>query len=144
MNDSQGEMVRVRDRRELPFFQVHLTAVRAIRETASGPRLVRAIGFYALLCQLANEQRHSGEHRVVSVSYETLTKRGQVSKSTIKALLDTLAARGRGPVRACQRPRARGGRERPSPPRARRRLDRGHSRDGRPSRATADWWAPVA
>ena len=92
-----------------------MTAVRAIRQAASGPRLVRAIGFYALLCQLANEQRHSGEHRVVRVSYETLTQRGQVSKSTVKALLDTLARARRGPVRARQRPRARRGREPPAP-----------------------------
>ncbi len=91
MSGSPDELVQVRDRRELPFFQVHLAAVRAIRETASGPRLVRAIGFYALLCQIANEQRHSGEHAVAQVSYDTLTRRGQVSRSTVKALLDNLA-----------------------------------------------------
>jgi hypothetical protein len=94
------EVVEVRDRRELPFFQVHLAAVRAIRETARGPRLVRAIGFYALLCQVANEQRHSGEHRVVRVGYDTLVARGQAGRSTVKALLDTLA---RAEVIRCER-----------------------------------------
>ena len=68
-------MVEVRDRRELPFFQVHLAAVRAIRQTASGPSLVRAIGFYALQCQLANEQRRLGEDRVMHSSSDTLTRR---------------------------------------------------------------------
>ena len=63
MKHSHEQTVEVQDRRELPFFQVHLAAVRAIRETESGPSLVRAIGFYALQCQLANEQRHTGEHR---------------------------------------------------------------------------------
>ncbi len=72
----RGEgMVEVRDRRELPFFQVHLAAIRAIRQTAAGPRLARAIGFYALLCQLANEQRRLGEDRVIQASSDTLTRR---------------------------------------------------------------------
>ena len=100
MSGSREERVEVRDRRELPFFQVHLAAVRAIREAASGPRLVRAIGFYALLCQLANEQRHSGEHRVVRASYDTLVARGQAGRSSVKALLDTL---GRAGVIRCER-----------------------------------------
>ncbi len=100
MSGSGEELVEVRDRRELPFFQVHLAAVRAIRVAASGPRLVRAIGLYALLCQLANEQRHSGEHRVVRASYDTLVARGQAGRSSVKALLDTLARAG---VVRCER-----------------------------------------
>ncbi len=61
---------------------------------------MRAIGFYALLCQLANEQRHRGEHRVIQVSYDTLIQRGQTGRSTIKALLDTIA---RARVIRCER-----------------------------------------
>ncbi len=92
---SQAETrVTIGDRRKLPFFQVRLDAVRAIRRQAGGPRRLRAIGFYALLCQLANEQRHAGEHRVVQVQLRPLADRGQASKSTIKLLLDTLARAG--------------------------------------------------
>ena len=40
-----SEMVEVRDRRELPFFQVRLGALAAIREAACGPRRLRALGF---------------------------------------------------------------------------------------------------
>ena len=100
MKRSHEQTVEVRDRRELPFFQVHLAAVRAIRQTESGPSLVRAIGFYALQCQLANEQRHTGEHRVVHFSYETLTRRSRAGRSTVKVLLDTL---GRAGVIRCER-----------------------------------------
>ncbi len=100
MKRSSQETVEVRDRRELPFFQVHLAAVGAIRQATSGPSLVRAIGFYAVLCQLANEQRHSGEHRVVEVSYDMLTRRSQAGRSTVKVLLDTLARAG---VLRCER-----------------------------------------
>ncbi len=100
MKRSRQETVEVRDRRELPFFQVHLAAVGAIRQATSGPSLVRAIGFYALLCQLANEQRHSGEHHVVRAGYDTLTQRCQAGRSTIKVLLDTLARAG---VLRCER-----------------------------------------
>lgn len=94
MTRPDGQRIEVRDRRELPFFQVRLDAVKAIRQCAVGPRRLRAIGFYALLCQLANEQRHTGEHRVVRVSYETLARRGQVSNTTIKVLLVALARAG--------------------------------------------------
>ncbi|MGO9902474.1 MAG: hypothetical protein ACLP0J_22940 [Solirubrobacteraceae bacterium] len=100
MNRPGVEIVQLRDRHGLPFFQVHLAAVRTIREAASGPRRVRAIGFYALVCQLANEQRRSGEHRVVRVSYDTLVAHGQAGRSTVKALLDTLACAG---VIRCER-----------------------------------------
>ncbi|MGH2883319.1 MAG: hypothetical protein ACRDPA_11580 [Solirubrobacteraceae bacterium] len=82
--------ITIRDRRELPFFQVRLRAVQAIRNETTGPRRLRAIGFYALLCQLANEQRHTGEHRVIRATYDTLAARGQMSKRTVKLLLDAL------------------------------------------------------
>jgi hypothetical protein len=82
--------VTIQDRRTLPFFQVRLHGVHAIRGGTSGPRRLRAIGFYALLCQLANEQRHMGEHRVVRITYETLAERGQMSKRSVKLLLDAL------------------------------------------------------
>jgi hypothetical protein len=86
--------VAIRDRRELPFFQVRLQAIRAIREAAAGPRRLRTIGFYALLCQLANEQRHTGEHRVLRAGYDALTARGGVGRQSVKLLLDnTVRAR---------------------------------------------------
>ena len=87
---SLAAQVGIRDRRELPFFQVRVHATHAIREHSGGPRRLRAIGFYALLCQLANEQRHQGEHRTVRVTYDTLAARGQMSKPSVKQLLDTL------------------------------------------------------
>jgi hypothetical protein len=86
--------ITIRDRRELPFFQVQLRAVQAIRNETTGPRRLRAIGFYALLCQLANEQRHTGEHRRVRVTYDELSARGQMSKRSVKLLLDVLGAAG--------------------------------------------------
>ena len=85
-------MVGIRDRRELPFFQVRVHAVHAIRAETAGPRRLRAIGFYALLCQLANEQRHTGQHRVVRITYDALAARGQMSKRSVKLLLDALHA----------------------------------------------------
>jgi hypothetical protein len=89
-HSSSPAHVGIRDRRELPFFQVRLRAVQAIRRETGGPRRLRAIGFYALLCQLANEQRHTGEHRVIRATYDTLAARGQMSKRSIKLLLDAL------------------------------------------------------
>jgi hypothetical protein len=88
------EPLMIRDRRELPFFQVRVRAVQAVRTETCGPRRLRAIGFYALLCQLANEQRHSGAHRVVRVSYDALAERGQMSKRSVKLLLDALERAG--------------------------------------------------
>jgi len=82
--------VTIRDRRELPFFQVRLKAVQAIRNEVGGPRRLRTIGFYALLCQLANEQRHTGEHRRLQFTYDTLASRGGVAKRNIKLMLDFL------------------------------------------------------
>ena len=88
------QSVAVRDRRHLPFFQIHLRAVRAIREHAAGPRRLRAIGFYGLLCQLANEQRHVGDHQRVQASYDTLCDRARIGRSTVKTLLDILVDAG--------------------------------------------------
>jgi hypothetical protein len=51
--------VEIRDRRELPFFQVRIRGLSQIRSHVDGPRRVRTIGFYALICQIANEQRHT-------------------------------------------------------------------------------------
>ena len=82
--------VAIRDRRELPFFQVRLQAVRAVREVVAGPRRARTIGFYGLLCQLANEQRHTGEHRIVRAGYAALTERAQVARHSVKVLLDNV------------------------------------------------------
>jgi hypothetical protein len=88
------QSVAVRDRRHLPFFQVHLRAVRAIRAHAAGPRRLRAIGFYGLLCQLANEQRHVGDHQRVHANYDTLCDRAGIGRSTVKTLLDILIGAG--------------------------------------------------
>ena len=87
-------MVEIRDRRELPFFLVRLNAVSEIRCNVGGARRLRAVGFYALLCQLANEQRHTGEHRTVRVTYDQLARRGQMSKHSVKTLLDILMGAG--------------------------------------------------
>jgi hypothetical protein len=92
--NSIRQSVAVRDRRHLPFFQVHLRAVRAIRAHAAGPRRLRAIGFYGLLCQLANEQRHVGDHQFVQTSYDTLCDRARIGRSTLKTLLDILVDAG--------------------------------------------------
>src|SRR5450631_3830964 len=78
--------VTIRDRRELPFFQVRLNAVQAIRTQVSGPRRLRAIGFYGLLCQLANEQRHTGEHRRLQFTYDLLAARGGISRRNVKVM----------------------------------------------------------
>ncbi|MGH2887911.1 MAG: hypothetical protein ACRDPA_35325 [Solirubrobacteraceae bacterium] len=86
--------VTIRDRRNLPSFQVRLHAVQAIREHTGGPRRLRAIGFYALLCQLANAQRHTGEHRSIRVTYQALAERGQMSKRSVKLLIDALENAG--------------------------------------------------
>jgi hypothetical protein len=92
--NTNQQPVAVRDRRDLPFFQVHLRAVRAIRQHAEGPRRVRAIGFYGLLCQLANEQRHVGDHVRVRAGYDELCARGKTGASSVKALLDILVDAG--------------------------------------------------
>ena len=91
----RGTAIEVRDRRDLPFFQLRLHAIAAIRDQVSGPRRLRTIGLYGLLCQLANEQRHVGEHRTVRCSYDLLTRRSGIGRSQLKAMLDHL---GRGGV----------------------------------------------
>jgi len=86
--------VEIRDRRDLPFFQVHVRALRQIRAAVGGQRRPRAIGFYALLCQLANEQRHWGEKAKLRASYSLLTERAGIGRSTVKQMLDLLAGAG--------------------------------------------------
>jgi hypothetical protein len=86
--------VTIRDRSVLPFFQVRLRAVRAIRERGSGPRRVRAIGLYACLCLLANEQRHVGDHERVQIDYRTLAARWHIGARSIAALLTMLLDAG--------------------------------------------------
>ncbi|HTP23679.1 MAG TPA: hypothetical protein VMJ65_29000, partial [Solirubrobacteraceae bacterium] len=82
--------VTIADRRELPFFMVYTRAVEAIREHTSGPRRVRTIGFYGLLCQLANEQRNIGQQRRVRYSYDLLAARGGVSRGNVAKMLSCL------------------------------------------------------
>jgi hypothetical protein len=86
--------VTIADRRELPFFMVYTRAVEAIREHTAGPRRVRTIGFYGLLCQLANEQRNIGQQRRVRYSYDLLVARGGVSKGNIAKMLTCLEQAG--------------------------------------------------
>ena len=86
--------VTIRDRRELPFFQVRLKAVQAIRTELNGPRRLRTIGFYGLLCQLANEQRHTGEHRRLQFTYDLLANRGGIARRNVKVMLDYLQHAG--------------------------------------------------
>jgi hypothetical protein len=86
--------VTIRDRRELPFFQVRLKAVQAIRTEVNGPRRLRTIGFYGLLCQLANEQRHTGDHRRLQFTYDLLAARGGVARRNVKVMLDYLQHAG--------------------------------------------------
>jgi len=69
-------------------------AVEAIREHTAGPRRVRTIGFYGLLCQLANEQRNIGQQRRVRYSYDLLAARGGVSKGNIAKMLTGLEQAG--------------------------------------------------
>jgi hypothetical protein len=86
--------VTIRDRRELPFFQIRLAANRSIRDEVSGPRRLRTIGFYGLLCQLANEQRHTGEHRRIHFTYDTLAARAGIAKRNVKLMLSLLQQAG--------------------------------------------------
>ena len=86
--------VTIADRRVLPFFMVYTRAVEAIREHTAGPRRVRTIGFYGLLCQLANEQRNIGQQRRVRYSYDLLAARGGVSKANIAKMLTCLGEAG--------------------------------------------------
>jgi len=88
--DAVSGAVAVRDLRDLPFFQVRLRAIEAIRATAEERSLARAIGFYAICCQLANEQRHTGEHRSFTSNYDELSTRARVARKTVRAMLATL------------------------------------------------------
>ena len=94
MSDSErtAQTVEIRDRRELPFFQVRLRALCQIRSQVDGPRRVRTVGFYALMCQIANEQRHTGQHRTVQITYEQLAHRSGAGRSSIRRLLEVLCA----------------------------------------------------
>jgi hypothetical protein len=91
---SLSAKVEIRDRRDLPFFQMRLAAIDAIRNEVSGPRRLRTIGLYGLLCQLANEQRHVGAHRTVHCSYDLFTNRSGSGRSQLKTTLDHLTRCG--------------------------------------------------
>ena len=93
-SERSAQSVEIRDRRELPFFQVRLRALSQIRSQVDGPRRVRTVGFYALICQIANEQRHTGQHRTVQITYEQLAHRSGAGRSSIRRLLDVLCAAG--------------------------------------------------
>jgi len=73
---------------------MRLRAISAIRDEVSGPRRLRTLGLYGLLCQLANEQRHLGEHRTARCSYDLLTARSGIGRSQLKAMLDHLGRCG--------------------------------------------------
>jgi len=89
-SERTAQPVEIRERRELPFFQVRLRGLSQIRSHVDGPRRVRTIGFYALICQIANEQRHTGQHRTVQITYEQLAQRSGAGRSSIRRLLDVL------------------------------------------------------
>lgn len=86
--------VAVRDLRDLPFFQVRLEAIDAIRDAAPGRARARAIGFYAICCQLANEQRHAGEQRHFVSCYDELAARARIARKTVRSMLATLDQAG--------------------------------------------------
>ncbi len=69
-------------------------AIEAVRSEVAGPRRLRAIGFYALLCQLANEQRHTGEHHRLRFTYDELAARGAIARRNVKMMLDYLERAG--------------------------------------------------
>lgn len=82
--------VAVRDLRNLPFFQVRLAAVAAIRDAAPQRARARTIGFYAICCQLANEHRHSGEQSRFLSNYDELASRARIARKTVRSMLSTL------------------------------------------------------
>ena len=86
--------VAVRDLRDLPFFQVRLDALETIRDSAPVGSRVRTIGFYAICCQLANEQRHAGEQRRFVSNYDELAARARMARKTVKSMLSTLDRAG--------------------------------------------------
>jgi len=70
-----SDQVLIRDRRRTPFFRVFKAALDAIRGNSEGPTRTRALGLYVLLCELANAQRHTGEHRRITATYDELIAR---------------------------------------------------------------------
>ena len=86
--------VQIRDRRELPYFQIRLQAVEAIRNSVSGPWRARTIGFYTVCCDLANEQRATGDHRRFVCTQHGLAARAHVSTKSIRRLIDSLESAG--------------------------------------------------
>jgi hypothetical protein len=80
-----SERIAVRDRRELPFVMVRLDALEAIRAHAAGLARARALGLYALLCLLANEQRAVGERRRLTASRDVLCARARIGSSSLAA-----------------------------------------------------------
>lgn len=89
-HNAQHDLVQVRDRRDLPFFQVHVRALQRIRAHVNGPRRARTCGLFVVLCQMANEQRSWGEHARLKASYHDLQARAGIGASTVKQLLDAL------------------------------------------------------
>jgi hypothetical protein len=67
-------------------------ALTQIRAAVGGQRRPGTIGFYALLCQLANEQRHWRAKAKLQASYAVLT--AGIGRSTVKQMLDLLAGAG--------------------------------------------------
>ena len=73
---------------------VHLDALEAIRGQIGGPPRSRALRLYVLLCQIANEQRATGERRQLTSTYRELTRRGALGTTTLKKLPSALDAAG--------------------------------------------------
>ncbi len=81
---SSSDRVELRDRRRLPFFMVHTDALAAIRGAVGGARRARALGAYAVLCAIANEQRELASR---------LGTNGDTARQYLRAFADAEVAR---------------------------------------------------
>ena len=86
--------LRIRDRRELPFFMVRVDALRAIREHLQGLRRARAIGAYMTLCAEANQQRAGGDQERLYLTQTELAHRLSAGRSSLREHLVALAGVG--------------------------------------------------
>ena len=76
---------------------VYKRALEAIHEHSEGTARGKALGLYVVLCDLANEQRHVGQHQRIEATYDDLIerlrtpkKRGSIGRSSLRELLTVL------------------------------------------------------
>ena len=76
---------------------VYKQALEAIHEHSEGAARGKALGLYVVLSDLANEQRHVGQHRRIEATYNDLIerlrtpkKRGSIGRSSLRELLTVL------------------------------------------------------